>query len=154
MNREIKFRGYLKDSFFKGKEKHPSYEPLLDKRIVKIHSIHFNSKKVIISCPTGGNMSVEFKDIEIMQYTGLKDKNGKEIYEGDIIDIHQTVNGYNLFVIEYYVYKFNARYYDKDKKVIGSLYNYDLDDLFQINEFEKEFEVVGNIYESEEKKSE
>ncbi len=25
--------------------------------------------------------------------------NGKEIYEGDIIDIHQTVNGCNLFVI-------------------------------------------------------
>lgn len=147
--REIKFRGYLKDSFFKGKEEHPSYEPLLNKRIVKIHSIHFNSKKVIISCPTGGNMSVEFKDIKLIQYTGLKDKNGKEIYEGDIVDIHQTVNGYNQFVIEYSDYKFSSRYYNQNKKEIRSFYNYDLDEFFEINELEKELEVIGNIYESE-----
>ena len=135
MNREIKFRVY-------------------DKDLKKMR--YLNSSHDFICFDEKGNgyyhnmqtgLGEWFSDL--MQYTGLKDKNGVEVYENDIIDIHQTVNGYNQFVIQYDNYKFSARYYNQKTKQILGWYQYDLDELFEINETEKEIEVIGNIYENE-----
>jgi uncharacterized phage protein (TIGR01671 family) len=59
----------------------------------------------------------------VMQYTGIKDKNGKEIYEGDIVKA-----GYSKSVIKFQEFLY------KD-------YEYGLDNIVTI---------IGNIYENPE----
>lgn len=83
---------------------------------------------------------VPASDFILMQYTGLRDKNGREIYDGDVVRYECCFESYVEEVI-YDDKHCNFGTIDKDEKTFS------FDAL--ISDFDVDcFEVVGNKYEN------
>src|SRR6185437_358813 len=119
--REIKFRAWHKEH----------------KKMLTVYVIHQGtySEGFVKNCqgyaPPNDQYYFKFDQAEWMQYTGLKDKNGKEIYEGDIIMYHFKTKSTNDEFIS---------------KVFWDEYMW-LTDEHSINRI-NDIEIIGNIYEN------
>lgn len=87
---------------------------------------------------SNGRECVMNDHIELMQYTGLKDKNGKEIYEGDILqdirhDKYNWLVGFNEG--SFVGYQSNCRTWDVRLRILTNT---------------KAVQIIGNIYENPE----
>lgn len=86
---------------------------------------------LVVCFDKGFNYLLNKSKFKVMQYTGLYDKNGKEIYEGDIVKVEFP--GLFYGVVEYDPPEWRMR------RKSGGLWSFD-----------ERPEVIGNIYENPE----
>ena len=115
------------------------------KNICEVRNIDFISEMVQIKYQANYGVR-ELENVILMQFTGLQDENGVDIYEGDIINL-----SYEYFDGHFRDNEIVGKVYFEDSSFRMSYKKYDEIREWRIDEPEiLSIEVIGNIYENPE----
>lgn len=128
--REIKFRAWDGDNMYYWNSTNHPYTEEIDGTPYK--KLFYLPMSFLVG---------DSNDMEWMQYTGLKDKNGKEIYEGDVVG-SESADNYKVYWNELTAGFWIKSDYD-DAIYISRWKSKDFDDRITL-------EIIGNIYENPE----
>ena len=139
MSREIGFRAYQKTPSL-------NHKPgLYEVTGLDFYEGDYGGGEVCLRNKKGEQWTEYIKDVVLEQYTGLKDKNGEEIYEGDIVE--EDIDFNSKITDGTFRYKV---YWNEDELCwsldpIGpeSIHN----DLWELN---SSCRVIGNVHENKE----
>ena len=107
------------------------------KEMVQVNALVLDEQVIKATYKNGNIVKEDMKNYELMQSTGLFDKNGKEIFEGDIVRFFDSL--YTVFYdIEEGSYRLKPH---DDRWVVDYMSNFSS---------EESFEIIGNIYENKE----
>ena len=105
--------------------------------VISLHDKHYLSFCVYsTSQSSDGITELDYDKCELMQFTGLKDRNGKEIFEGDVLQINPK--GLKYFIVQSFILDTYTLW-----KMIAERLNNPMKKYTKI-------EVIGNIYENPE----
>lgn len=130
------------------------------KEMVQVDALVFDEQIIKATYKNGNVVKEDLKNYVLIQSTGLKDKNGKEIFEGDILKFNDTwsdycyegyvdgeITGVNYVEIEKETTCFG---FGKTRIPESSLFNLVNDEHFTFKELitdtSFEFEIIGNIH--------